>query len=92
MRKVDTSGILTTFATYANFCDLAGKTTDSANNLYVADDCASAIFKITPAGLVSVVAGVPFTPWKPEVKHIHFVRRRGSASMWASTHQASGRS
>ena len=35
--------------------------TDSANNLYVADDCASAIFKITPVGEVSVFAGVPFT-------------------------------
>lgn len=62
IRKVDTTGTITTFATNANFCDLLQMATDSANNLYVADDCTSVIFKITPAGVVSVFAGVPFTP------------------------------
>jgi hypothetical protein len=32
--------------------------TDSADNLYVADDCASVIWKITTTGNVSVVAGI----------------------------------
>jgi YVTN family beta-propeller protein len=61
IRKVDTTGTITTFATNADFCDLLQMATDSANNLYVADDCTSVIFKVTPAGVVSVFAGVPFT-------------------------------
>jgi YVTN family beta-propeller protein len=60
IRKVDTTGTITTFATNANFCNLLQMATDSANNLYVADDCTSVIFKVTPAGVVSVFAGVPF--------------------------------
>lgn len=61
VRKVNTTGTITTFAADPNFCDLAQMATDSGNNLYVADDCTSVIFKITPAGVVSIVAGVPFT-------------------------------
>lgn len=40
-------GALITFATDANFCDLLQMAIDSANDLYVADDCAGVIFKIT---------------------------------------------
>jgi YVTN family beta-propeller protein len=58
IRKVDTAGTITTFATNSNFCDLLQMAIDSANNLYVADDCTSVIFKITPAGVVRVFAGV----------------------------------
>jgi len=61
IRKVDTTGNISTFATNSNFCYLVQMAIDSGNNLYVADDCASVIFKITPAGVVSVFAGVPFT-------------------------------
>lgn len=61
VRKVDTSGKISTFANDPNFCDLAQMAIDSANNLYVADDCTSVIFKITPRGIVTIVAGVPFS-------------------------------
>ena len=61
IRKVDTTGTITTFAADPNFCDLNRMATDAANNLYLADECTSVIFKITPAGVVSIVAGVPFT-------------------------------
>ncbi len=58
IRKVTTTGTISTFATDANFCDLLQMAIDSANNLYVADDCVGVIFKITPAAVVSVFAGV----------------------------------
>ena len=61
IRKVDTTGTISTFAADPNFCDLHQMVVDSADKLYVADECASVIFKITPAGEVSIVAGVPFT-------------------------------
>src|SRR5208337_3185722 len=60
IRKVNTSGNISTFASNSNFCYLLQMATDSANNVYVADQCTSVIFKITPAGVVSVFAGVPF--------------------------------
>jgi len=60
IRKVDTSGNISTFATNDYFCYLQQMAIDSANNLYVADECTSVIFKITPVGVVSVFAGVPF--------------------------------
>jgi YVTN family beta-propeller protein len=58
IRKVDTSGNISTFATNSNFCYLQQMATDSGNNLYVADSCNSVIFKITPAGVVTILAGV----------------------------------
>jgi sugar lactone lactonase YvrE len=60
IRKVDSSGIITTFVTDPNFSDLASMATDKYGNLYSADDGACVIRKITPAGVISVVAGVEF--------------------------------
>lgn len=61
IRKVDTSGTITTFASDVNFTDLLGITADTSGNLYVADDIACTVFQVTPAGSVSVAAGVLFT-------------------------------
>ena len=61
IRKVNTSGTISTFATDPNFTDLLGLAADSSGNLYVADDVACAVFGVTPAGAVSVAAGVLFT-------------------------------
>lgn len=44
----------------AGFTDLRGITTDADGNVYVAD--ATTIRKMTPNGLVSTVAGQPYTP------------------------------
>jgi streptogramin lyase len=60
IRKVDSSGIITTFASDPNFSDLVSMATDKSGNLYSADDGACVIRKITPAGMISVVAGVEF--------------------------------
>ncbi len=60
IRKVDTSGIITTFASDPNFSDLVSLATDTDGNLYSADDGACVIRKITSAGVISVVAGVEF--------------------------------
>lgn len=58
IREVNTSGNISTFATNANFSDLLQMAADSANNLYVADDVACVVWKITPAEVVSIAAGV----------------------------------
>ena len=57
IRKVDSSGIITTFVTNPSISDLTSLATDRAGNLYSADDGACVIRKITPQGAVSVVAG-----------------------------------
>lgn len=51
-------GAVTTFATNANFNYLLQMATDTANNLYVADNGACVVWKITPAAMVSIAAGV----------------------------------
>ena len=58
IRKLNTAGTISTFAASVNFSDLLQMATDSANNLYVADDAACVVWKITPAAVVSIVAGV----------------------------------
>lgn len=58
IRKVDTKGKISTFASNPNFSGLGHIALDSANNLYVADNGACVVWKITPAATVSVFAGV----------------------------------
>ncbi len=58
IREVNTSGIITTFATDASFSDLLSLAMDSSGNLYAADDGVCVVHKITPAAVVSIVAGV----------------------------------
>ncbi|HUD68274.1 MAG TPA: beta-propeller fold lactonase family protein [Candidatus Sulfotelmatobacter sp.] len=58
VRKVNTTGTISTFAANVNFTDLLQMAADSANNLYVADDGVCVVWKITPAAVVSIVAGV----------------------------------
>jgi sugar lactone lactonase YvrE len=60
VRKVDTSGIITTFASDPNFSGLWNMASDTAGNLYVADNGSCVIWKITSGGTVSVVAGSLF--------------------------------
>jgi sugar lactone lactonase YvrE len=56
IRKVDSSGIITTFATTA----ANGMAVDSAGNLYVAGFYNEVVLKFTPDGASSIVAGVQF--------------------------------
>jgi len=58
IREVNTAGTISTFATNPNFSYLLQMATDAANNLYVADNGACVIWKITPTAVVSIVAGV----------------------------------
>ncbi len=58
IREVNTAGTITTFATNPNFFGLLQMTTDTSNNLYVADNGACVVWKITPSAVVSIAAGV----------------------------------
>jgi sugar lactone lactonase YvrE len=60
IRKVDTSGIISTFATSSNFGALGAMATDSSDNLYVVDQATCVVWKVSPLAIVSVVAGVEF--------------------------------
>jgi hypothetical protein len=71
VRKVTPGGVINTIAgngfagfdgdggpaTSATLCLPAGVAVDTAGNLFVADDCNSRIRKVTPAGVISTVAG-----------------------------------
>lgn len=57
IRKIDTAGTITTFATDSGFMDLAGLAVDSAGNLYSVDQTGCVVRKITPDATVTVVAG-----------------------------------
>lgn len=71
IRKITPAGVVTTLAgkagaaggtdgtgPAARFYDPAGVATDSAGNVYVADDFNNTIRKVTPAGAVSTLVGV----------------------------------
>lgn len=75
IRKITPSGVTSTFAgsatqqgqldgtgTAANFSSPEGLAIDSVGNLYVADSLNCNIRKISPAGVVSTLAGPPVTP------------------------------
>jgi hypothetical protein len=70
IRKIDSTGVVTTFAgvsgsigstdgtgSAARFFDPAGIAVDSSRNVYVADTGNDTIRKITPAGVVTTLAG-----------------------------------
>ena len=72
VRKITPAGVVTTLAGFAGFHDysdgtgsnagfgnLFGIAADSAGNVYVADNTYSTIRKITPAGVVTTLAGMP---------------------------------
>src|SRR5438477_377876 len=72
VRKITPAGVVTTLAGFAGFHDysdgtgsnagfgnLFGIAADSAGNVYVADNTYSTIRKITPAGVVTTLAGTP---------------------------------
>src|SRR5881275_1915714 len=72
VRKITPAGAVTTLAGFAGFHDysdgtgsnagfgnLFGIAADSAGNVYVADNTYSTIRKITPAGMVTTLAGAP---------------------------------
>ena len=74
IRKITPDGVVSTFAgaalqsgsadgagAAARFADPSGLATDSAGNVYVADSTNCTIRKITPAGVVSTLAGAPLT-------------------------------
>jgi len=61
IRKVDTSGNISTFAADVDFSGLGIIAIDSSNNLFVVDQGTCVVWKITPAAVVSLVAGVAFT-------------------------------
>jgi sugar lactone lactonase YvrE len=75
VRKITAAGVVTTLAgtagqegyadgkgSAARFCGPAGVAADSAGNVYVADICNDTIRKITPAGVVSTLAGTARQP------------------------------
>ena len=61
IRKVDTTGTITTFAADPNFFDLASLAVDPSGNLYSVDQSACVVRQITPDGTINVVAGMQFS-------------------------------
>ncbi len=63
IRKVDTSGIITTFGTPGPFGFIStvtpGMTTDASGNLYVTDSF-SVVWKLDPSGTATIFAGLQF--------------------------------
>jgi trimeric autotransporter adhesin len=57
IRKVNTSGTISTFATNAGFNGLGAMAADSSNNLYVVDQISCVVWEISPAAVVNVFAG-----------------------------------
>lgn len=61
IRKVTTAGVVTTLATYSGDTsvtpDFAGIALDPSGNVFVSDSARDAIYKVTPSGQLSLVAG-----------------------------------
>jgi streptogramin lyase len=57
LRKVDSNGIISTSPATGFFFALFGMATDVAGNLYGADPFACVVWKITPSGTVTALAG-----------------------------------
>lgn len=57
LRKVDSSGTITTSPATGLFFAFFGMATDSSGNLYGADPYACVVWKVTPAGTVTPLAG-----------------------------------
>jgi hypothetical protein len=57
IRVVNKAGNISIFAQSATFASLASLATDSANNVYAADQNACVIWKITPNAVVTAIAG-----------------------------------
>jgi trimeric autotransporter adhesin len=57
LRKVDSTGTITTSPATGLFFVLFGMATDSSGNLYGADPFACVVWKITPTGTVTALAG-----------------------------------
>jgi sugar lactone lactonase YvrE len=60
IRKVDAAGKISSFFTDANASGLGAMAVDGSDNLYVVDQTTCVVWFITPAGVGSVVAGIPF--------------------------------
>ena len=73
IRIVTAQGVVTTLAgtagvygasdgtgAAASFCEPTGLASDGQGNIYVADSCAQEIRVVTPAGVVTTLAGTPF--------------------------------
>ena len=58
IRKVDTTGTITTFWTDPSALDLTALTTDATGNIYSVDRGACVVRQITSGGVATVVAGV----------------------------------
>ena len=54
IRKIDTAGIITTIAETAS---LGGLTVDLEGNVYIVESTVGRILKLTPAGVLSIIAG-----------------------------------
>ena len=54
IRKIDTAGIITTIAETASF---GGLTVDLEGNVYIVESTVGRILKVTPAGVLTVIAG-----------------------------------
>jgi sugar lactone lactonase YvrE len=93
IRKVTLSGVVTTLAgngkpgfkddagTAAQFNDPIAVAVDASGNVYVADETNNAIRKITPAGVVTTVAGGPDPAYKDgSAKEARFFRPIGIAT------------
>jgi trimeric autotransporter adhesin len=61
IREIDTQGTINNFSADPRFLGIETMVADSANNLYAADTGSCVIWKITPAAVVSIVAGVQGT-------------------------------